>query len=163
MSKNSRRLMRNRRIDIQAALEQIRVAAEAMNSSRSRYAAYEFLLAVYEPYWGWIDAGHYDAHITASIRRKSDRRYGKNEHPVKMLIRAANCSLEAKVLSRWVRALEYALLKSTRPKHLSYFFEHHGGIAGCATLAAKMAPKRTPPPDRDDWADDSPVRHISEN
>jgi hypothetical protein len=80
-----------------------------------------------------------------------------------MLIKAANCSPEAKILSRWVRALEYASMKGVRPEHLMYIFEQHGGIAGCARLAAKTDPKRTPPPDRDDWADDSPVRHISEN
>jgi hypothetical protein len=160
MSKKSRKSKNNRRIDVHAALKQIRAAAEAMNSSRSRYAAYDFLLAVYEPYWGWIDAGHYDEHISASIRRQSDQRHGDNEHPVKMLIRLAGCSPEAKTLSRWVRALEYASMKGIRPQHLIYIFTRHGGIAGCARLAAKYEPKRTEPPERDDWADDAPIRHI---
>ena len=163
MSKRSRKSKNKRRINVQAALKQIRAAAEAMNASRSRYAAYDFLSVVYEHYWDWFIEGHSDERIKSLIQRSSGQRQNDNEHPFKTLIKAANCSLEAKILSRWVRALEYALMKSTRPQHLSYFFEHHGGIAGCATLAAKMDPKRTPPPDRDDWADDSPVRHISEN
>lgn len=160
MSKRSRRSKNKRRIDVQAAVERIRTAAETMNSSRSRYAAYDFLRAVYEPYWDWIDTGHYDEHITASIRRRSNQRHSKNEHPAKMLIKAAGCSPEAKTLSRWVRALEYASMKRIRPKHLSYFFTRHGGIAGCARLAAHYEPKRTEPPERDDWADDAPIRHI---
>lgn len=163
MSKRSRRLRKQRRIDVQAALKQIRNAAEAMNSNRSRYAAYGFLIAVYEPYWGWIDAGHYDEHINASIRRHSDQRHGDNEHPVKALIKAAGCSPEAKTLSRWVRALEYASMKRTRPEHLTYIFSRHKGIAGCARLAAQFEPKRTAPPERDDWADDAPIRHMPES
>jgi len=154
MSNRSRKLRKQRHINVRAAVEQIRKAAETMNKSRSRYAAYDFLLAVYDPYWGWIDAGHYDAHISASIRRQSDQRHGHNEHPFKMLIRAADCSPEAKILSRWVRALEYASTQRTRPQHLTYIFERHGGIAGCARLAAKYEPRRATPPERDSWADD---------
>jgi hypothetical protein len=160
MSKKSRKSKNNRRIDVAAALKQIRNAAEAMKSSRGRYSAYEFLSVVYEQYWNWFAQGHSDERITSLIRRSSDQRHTSNEHPIKMLIKAAHCSSEAKVLSRWVRALEYALLKNIRPQHLAYLFERHGGIAGCARLAAKINPKRTPPPERDDWAEDSPVRHI---
>jgi hypothetical protein len=163
MSKRSRKSKNKRRINVQAALKQIRAAAEAMNASRSRYAAYDFLSVVYESYWDWFVEGHSDERIKCLIRRSSGRQHNNHEHPFKMLIRAANCSAEAKVLSRWVRALEYASMKRTRPQHLTYIFERHGGIAGCARLAAKDDPKRTPPPDRDDWADDSPVRHISES
>lgn len=160
MSKRSRKSRSSRRIDVRTAVEQIRVAAKAMNASRSRYAAYDLLVAVYEPYWSWIDAGQYDAHISAAIRRRSDQRHGDNEHPVKALIKAARCSPEAKTLSRWVRALEYASMKRIRPDQLTYMFSRNKGIAGCARLAAKYEPKRTEPPERDDWADDAPIRHI---
>jgi hypothetical protein len=160
MSKNSRNPKRRRLINVRAAVEQIRAAARAMNASRSRYAAYEFLSVVYDQYWNWFIQGHSDERIKSVIQRSSDQRHTNNEHPIKMLIKAAHCSSEAKVLSRWVRALEYISLRQARPHHVTYLLDRNGGIAGCARLAAKMDPKRTPPPDRDDWADDSPVRHI---
>jgi hypothetical protein len=154
MSKRSRKSRSKRHIDVRAAVEQIHAAAEAMDASRSRYAAYDFLLAVYTPYWDWFDEGLSDEHIKSSILRTSGQRHSHNEHPLKMLIRAARCSPEAKILSRWVRALEYALLKTIRPQHLIYFFEHRGGIAGCARSAARYEPKRATSPERDSWADD---------
>jgi hypothetical protein len=163
MSKKTRKSRNDRRISVRPAVEQIRAVAEIMNASRSRFAGHAFLSVVYEHYWKWSDDGHTDERIKAAIRRSSDRRHNNAEHPVKMLIRAADCSPEAKVLSRWVRALEYASMKRTRPQHLTYIFERHGGIAGCARLAAKFEPKRTPPPDRDDWAEDAPVRHVPED
>jgi hypothetical protein len=160
MSKRSRNFRKQRRINVQAAVEQVRKAAAVMTASPSRYAGYDFLVSVYEPYWGWSDVGYSDGHIAASIRRQSDQRHNEGEHPVKMLIKAAGCSLEAKTLSRWVRALEYAVMKQIRPEHLTYIFTRRGGIAGCARLAAKYEPKRTEPPERDDWADGAPIRHI---
>jgi hypothetical protein len=54
MSKRSRKSKNKRRINVQAALKQIRDANEAMNASRSRYAAYQFLSVVYEQYWNWF-------------------------------------------------------------------------------------------------------------
>jgi hypothetical protein len=122
MSKKFRKSKNKRRIDVQAALKQIRAAAKAMNASRSRYAAYIFLSVVYEHYWDWFVAGHSDERIKSLIRRSSDQRHSHNEHPIKMLIKATNCSPQAKILSRWVRALEYASMKSTRPQHLSLLF-----------------------------------------
>jgi hypothetical protein len=146
MSKKSRRPKRKPRVGIQQTVQRLRIAADAMKASRSRYAAYTFLLAVYQFYWQWLDRGCAERHVKA-LRRQQRK---KNQHPVKMLIAAANCSLEAKVMSRWSRALEYALSGENDPTELIDLFRQNGGIAGCARLAAKEDPKRAP--SRDDWA-----------
>jgi len=153
MSKKSRKSKEETGTSVQAAVKRLRNAAKAMKATRSRYAAYTFLLEIYRCYWEWLDRGWAEKRLK-SLSRKLGLHRQKNQQPFKMLIKAANCSLDAKLRSRWVRALEYALSEETHPNDLIVLFNEHGGIVGCARLAAENDPKRGAPRFRDDWADD---------
>lgn len=153
MSKGSRRKKQRPLTSVNAAVERLQAAVKAMNASRSRHAANDFLAEVYSVYWEWLYQGEEDRQI-AHLNRRLGLHRQTNKQPFKTLIVAANCSLEAKQRSRWVRALEYASLKETRPEHLTHLLERQGGIAGCARLAAKYEPKRATPTEHDSWADD---------
>jgi hypothetical protein len=151
MSKKYRASKQRPSITIRAAVNRLRDAAETMNASRSRYAANDFLVEVYSIYCEWLERGLAKRHIR-QLDCKTRSHQPKTQQPFKTLIIAANCSLEAKLRSRWIRALEYALCTNTDPEELLELLRHNGGIAGCAKLSAKKEPKRGPP--RDDWGFD---------
>jgi hypothetical protein len=123
-----------------------------MNASSSRYAANDFLIEVYRVHWEWRDRGCAKRKV-ALLNRQIGLARKSRQQPFKTLIVAAKCSPEAKVRSRCVRALGYALFEEIEPDELGHLFRANGGIAGCARLAAKRDPKRGPP--RDDWADET--------
>ncbi len=55
MSKKFRTRKGSPPTSVQAAVERLHAAIKAMDASRSRYAANEFLLEVYSIYWEWLD------------------------------------------------------------------------------------------------------------
>jgi hypothetical protein len=63
-------------------------------------------------------------------------------HAFRAIIRATYPSLEAKMASRWTRALEIALLMRVPAKKLTEFFRENGGVAKLARLAARELPRR---------------------
>ena len=149
MRKKSRKKQYSSFVGVQTSVTRLRDAAKAVKRSRSRYAAYAFLAEVYQCYWEWLDRGWADKHIK-SLKRQLGLTQCGIQQPLKTLILAANYSLEAKLRSRWIRALEYALSQDMEPDDLLRLFRHYGGIAGAARHAAKTEPKRGPPPDA--WA-----------
>jgi hypothetical protein len=129
-------------------LDKLRGAANRMKASRSRRRVYQFLSAVYRTYWLWSKRGTAQKRIKA-LASASSAPHRKHRHAFRTMLDTAGCSPEAKVLSRWTRALEYALDRDIRPSRLQQLFKHNGGIAGCARLAAQQLPKHESY--RNDW------------
>jgi hypothetical protein len=129
-------------------LARLQVAAAEMRASRSRYAAYRLLGIVYRMYWDWLTKETNPKRLKplASIFGQNQR---KGRHCFRMLLELADSSTEAKLLSRWTRALEYALDQDTDPNELPHLFGRNGGIAGCARLAATRISRRGR--ERNDW------------
>jgi hypothetical protein len=116
-------------------------AAGRMKASRTRHSAYHFLSVVYRTYWRWSKRAIARKKIRA-LASASSVQYRKHHHAFRTMLDAADCSPEAKVLSRWTRALEYAFDRDICPGKLHHFLNQNGGIAGCARLAAKRLSKR---------------------
>ena len=148
MSKRPRKSKQKHLCASTTHLGKIRAAAARMKSSRSRYSAYRFLSVIYRTYWSWVKQTTTLKQVKA-LALQSGQRHRNGRHAFRTMLEAADCSPEAKVLSRWSRALEYALDRGTRPSNLLSLFEHNGGIAGCARLAAKDLSKRGRV--RNDW------------
>jgi hypothetical protein len=122
-------------------LDKLRAAANRMKASRTRQSAYQFLSAVYRTYWIWSKRRVAREKVKA-LASASDKISQKHHHAFRTMLDAADCSPEAKVLSRWTRAMEYALDRDINPANLQHFLKRKGGIAGCARLAAKQLSKR---------------------
>jgi hypothetical protein len=121
-------------------LDRLRVAAAQMKASKSRYGVYDFLCVVYRHYWNWSKQEIVRRQVKA-LAQQSNQSSRNDHHTFRTMLIAANCSPEAKVLSRWTRALEYAREQMTRPDDLLRLFKSNGGVAGCARLAAREIPK----------------------
>jgi hypothetical protein len=129
-------------------VRRLRGAAQTLQRSRSRDAPHDFLQIVYHIYHRWRARGSVGRHKSMLLRvTELDTR--KSHHPFRVLMDAANGSLEAKTKSRWTRALEYAQSEDTKPDQLIEFFCTNGGIAGCARTASRELPKHLIK--RNDW------------
>jgi hypothetical protein len=136
--------------ELAAAIQPVKEAAATLNRRVGRFAVYEFLKAVYRVYTGWKrdKTARRSAHLLAdklSIARR------KGMSPIRVLIEATLPDADLKQKSRWVRALEYVAKEATPVKHFRKFIGAHGGLAGCARLAANMNRKRRRP--GCDWND----------
>jgi hypothetical protein len=124
--------------------------ARIIKSDRGRFEIYEYLSTIYRTYQSW--KRRKIARKTARLMaRELGIAWRKDISPIRILIEATLPSAEPKQKSRWVRALQYASLKSAPAKSLRDFFRAHHGIAGCARMAAKRKPRQNRT--RNDWAD----------
>lgn len=148
MSKRTRNRFPVLHLEVEATLKELRAAGRELRQTKSRYAPYEFLQHVYRIYYRWRARGGVRRRKSMLISLTSQEARAAH-HPFRVLIDAANGSLEAKTKSRWTRALEYALSENVKPRRLPLFFRTHDGIAGCARAASKERPKHLMK--RDDW------------
>jgi hypothetical protein len=111
-------------------------------ASRSRFAFYEYLAAVFE--------------LCVQLRRRNEakptaRRIAKlfglrksnRTHPIRTIIDATSTT-DIKTKSRWTRALRYAWRERETWKHLGSFLRENGGPAGCAEHFAAIRKKHQP-------------------
>jgi hypothetical protein len=112
-------------------------------ASRSRFAFYDYLAAVFELYvrlrrtkqakpWAQRIAKLFGL-------RKQDR-----THPIRVIIDATS-SADLKTRSRWSRALRYAWRERKTWKDFASFLRENGGPAGCAAQFAAVHPKASYP------------------
>jgi hypothetical protein len=127
--------------ELTATIQLLRSAAREAGQGRGRFEIYKFLSAVYRVHIGWeqrqiakTSARALAADLSITFRRGMS--------PIRILIEAALLKTEIKQKSRWVRALEYASSENIPTKHFRKFLRQHGGLAGCARLAAKVSRKR---------------------
>lgn len=122
-------------------LERIVAAEKFFRKSTSRFRHYPYLEEVYRTYWRWKKD---------STARRSSRALAievqlsvrVDAHPIRVLIDLTHDGGDSKIVSRWVRALEYAAAKNIRPSFMRTFLRTRGGISGCARRASEKVPRR---------------------
>jgi hypothetical protein len=140
---------------LEALIQPAREAATRLRRGTGRFRLHDLLEAIYRVYIDWKrrKIARRSARIIAD-EMNIDQRKGMS--PIRVLIEAALPSANFKQKSRWVRAIEYIASENISAKGFQKFISAHGGIAGCARLAAKANRKRRQPR-RDrvegDWGD----------
>jgi hypothetical protein len=120
-------------------LEAVQVAAARILETKARFAFYKYLRAVYRVVWRWGLLKRRKKTALAKMVGKPSR---IDLQPSRVIIDATYPSLEAKMASRWCRALEYAFSRDIPPSQLIEFFRQSGGVASCAHRAADADPKK---------------------
>jgi hypothetical protein len=117
-------------------------AAQRARRSRSRFAAYGYLKAVYRLYRRWRRGGISKTR-TRELAKTAQLPIRRGTHPIRIVIDATSNVRDPRVKSRWTRALETALKNHVPAIELGRFFRSNGGIAGCSRLAAELNPKKS--------------------
>ncbi len=115
---------------------------EAYRPRHGRFDFYNYLEEILKLNWVWADKGARKTRgqqVGALIPRPLPPRKGRTA--LHFLIEASS-KQKPQMKSRWVQALVFASKhrQIVETDGLAVFIENHGGIAGCATKAAK--PKR---------------------
>jgi hypothetical protein len=132
-------------------LEAVQLAASRVRRTRARFAFYKYLRAVYRVVWRW---GLLKRRKTTALAKMVGKPSRIDLQPSRVIIDATYPSLEAKMASRWCRALEYAFSRDIPPSRLIDFFEQSGGVANCARNAANTDPKKIRQESCEFWIDD---------
>ena len=144
------RATRRASIELAGTIQPAKEAAAKLSNRVGRFEIYDFLIAVYRVYAGWVDRRV----AKRSARALADemnilRRKGMS--PIRVLIEAILPDADLKQKSRWVRALEYVYSENVPSSKFRKFIRARGGLAGCARLAAGANRKRRRP--GGDWND----------
>jgi hypothetical protein len=131
-------------------LEAVQVAAAGILQTKARFAFYKYLRAVYRAIWQW---GLLKRRKTTALAKMVGKPSRIDLQPSRVIIDATYPSLEAKMASRWTRALEYAFSRDIPPSRLIDFFKQSGGVVNCARNAANTDPKKTRPEPYKFWID----------
>jgi hypothetical protein len=109
-------------------------------ASRSRFAFYDYLAAVFELY---VRLRRRNQAKTAArrIANLCDLRNRKHAHPIRVII-GATSTVDNKTKSRWTRALQYAWHERREWTDLKAFLRENGGPAGCAARFAAVKSKQ---------------------
>jgi hypothetical protein len=108
-------------------------------ASRSRFAFYDYLAAVFDLYVQLRRRN--EAKPTARrIAKLFGLRNQKRAHPIRVLIDATSTA-DLKTRSRWSRALRYAWRERKTWKDFVSFLRENGGPAGCADQFAATNPR----------------------
>lgn len=130
---------------IVARIEKVRRAAEKAAKSKKRFAQFRYLRSVFRAYL-YLDDNHLLSHLIEIAPSVFRARVRSDFHPLRVIIEASCFRVDLKTRSRWTRALQYAVAEKVDPDELVQFIRAHNGIAGCAELASKIKPRRSPPP-----------------
>jgi hypothetical protein len=110
-------------------------------ASRSRFAFYDYLAAVFELY-GQLRRTKQAEKAAGLIAKLFQLRNQKRNHPIRVIIDATSTA-DNKTKSRWSRALRYAWRERTTWTDLTSFLRETGGPAGRAgQFAAVKAEKQ---------------------
>ena len=125
---------------IDAAQEAAALVVRGAGSSE----IYAYLRIIYSIYREW----RHQKNAKQSARRLAEAGHislRKGTSPIRVLIDATLPGADLKQKSRWVRALEYASSEGVPTAQFCKFVRTHGGLAGCARLAAMTYEKRYHP------------------
>jgi hypothetical protein len=131
-------------------LRAVQLAAARLSQTKARFAFYKYLRAVYRVVWQW---GLLKRRKTTALAKMVGKPSRIDLQPSRVIIDATYPSLEAKMASRWTRALEYAFSRDIPPSRLIDFFKQPGGVANCARNVANTTPKKTRPEPYEFWID----------
>jgi hypothetical protein len=124
---------------LRKTIEDLRELERNCFSSRSRFAFYDYLAAVFELYIRLRRRNQ----AKAPARRIAELfglRKQNGTHPIMTIIEATSTA-DIKTKSRWTRALKYAWRERKRWTHIKSFLRENGGPAGCAEQFAAINPK----------------------
>jgi hypothetical protein len=108
-------------------------------ASRSRFAFYGYLVAVFELYVQ-LRRTKRTQHASSWIAKSFRLRRQKPAHPIRVIIDATSTT-DDKTKSRWTRALRYAWRERRTWTDLKSFLRRNGGPAGCAEQFAAINPR----------------------
>jgi hypothetical protein len=124
---------------LRQTIDDLRELERKCFSSRSRFAFYDYLAAVFEFYVQLRRTKH--AKKSARLITKLFQlRNQKCSHPIRVIIDATSAA-DLKTRSRWTRALKYAWRERKTRKDLRTFLRENGGPAGCAKQFAAVHSK----------------------
>jgi hypothetical protein len=147
---NARRAPRRFASPLAAAIQPAKEAAAGLKRRVGRFETYDFLEAIYRVYINW-KCRKIAKRWARTLAGEMNIVQRKGMSPIRVLIEARLPSADFKQKSRWVRALEYVYSERVAPPQFRKFVRTHGGIAGCARLAASVKRKRRRP--GGDWND----------
>jgi hypothetical protein len=108
-------------------------------ASRSRFAFYDYLVAVFELYIR-LRRTKQTKKAATLIAKLFGLRNQKRTHPIRAILDATSTA-DSKTKSRWTRALRYAWRERKTWTDLASFLRENGGPAGCAEQFAAVHPK----------------------
>jgi hypothetical protein len=108
-------------------------------ASRSRFAFYDYLAAVFELYVQ-LRRRNQARPSAKSIAKLFGLRKPNRTHPIRVIIDATSAA-DIKTRSRWRRGLRYAWRQRKTWKDFGSFLRENGGPAGCADQFAAVNPK----------------------
>jgi hypothetical protein len=105
-------------------------------ASRSRFAFYDYLAAVFE-FYVQLRRRNRAKPLAKRIAKLFGLRKQNGTHPIRVIIDATSTA-DLKTRSRWTRALKYAWRECKTWKDLDAFLRENGGPAGCADQFAAI-------------------------
>jgi hypothetical protein len=127
--------------ELVASIQPAKEAAAGLKRRAARFESYGFLEAIYRIYIDW-KCRKIAKRSARALANELNIVWRKSMSPIRVLIEAVLPDADFKQKSRWVRALEYLAEAEIPAKQFQRFVRVHGGLAGCARLAAKHNRKR---------------------
>jgi hypothetical protein len=124
---------------LRKTIDDLRKLERKCFASRSRFAFYDYLAAVFELYVQLRRTKRAKMAATL-IARLFGLRQRNRAHPIRVIIDATSTA-DIKTRSRWSRALRYAWRERKTWKDLGSFLRENGGPAGCADQFAAINPR----------------------
>ena len=133
---------------LRKTIDELRELERKCFASRSRFAFYDYLAAVFELYVQ-LKRTKQAKQSAKSIAKLFGLRKQNRRHPIRVIIDATSTA-DLKTRSRWSWALRYAWYERRTWRDLRTFLRENGGPAGCADSCASIKEKiglhRLPPP-----------------
>ena len=128
-------------LQLRQTIDALRKLERKCFASRSRFAFYDYLAAVFELYVRLRRTGQ-AKRAARLIAKFFGLRNQKRTHPIRVIIDATSTA-DLKTKSRWTRALRYAWRERKTWTDFTSFLRENGGPAGCAEqFAALRTPKQ---------------------
>jgi hypothetical protein len=127
--------------ELRQTIDRLRRLERKCFASRSRFAFYNYLAAVFGLYVQ-LRRRNQAKPSARRIATLIGLRTQKRNHPIRVIIDATSTA-DLKTQSRWIRALKYAWRERKAWRNVKTFLRENGGPAGCAEqFAAIKATKR---------------------
>jgi hypothetical protein len=121
---------------LRKTIEDVRGLERKCFASRSRFAFYDYLAAVFELYVR-LRRTKQAKKAASCIAKLFGLRKSNRTHPIRAILDATSTA-DIKTKSRWTRALRYAWHERKTWKDLGSFLRENGGPAGCADQFAAI-------------------------
>jgi hypothetical protein len=123
---------------LRKTIEDLRKLERKCFASRSRFAFYDYLAAVFELYVQ-LRRRNQAKPLARRIAKLFGLRNQKRSHCIRVIIDASSTA-DIKTRSRWTRALRYAWRERKTWTDFQVFLRDNGGPAGCAEQFAAINP-----------------------